>query len=349
MKRIGILTSGGDAPGMNAAIRAVVRAGLDEGMSVIGFLRGYNGLLMRSEEEKDDFRLMTSRSVSDKIHRGGTFLMTARCAEFLQLEVQKRAVENLRTLGVEAMVCIGGNGTFAGAAALNDLGMPVIGIPGTIDNDLAYTDLTIGFDTALNTACDCVNRIRDTSDSHERASLVTVMGRDCGEIAVHTALACGAEIAMIPERPWSVEEVADQVRWGVMKGKNSMILIFAEGAVNSLTSDVAALSAQYPALEELSSHRLTSSQVALMIEVLSGHDTRATVLGYTQRGGSPSAQDRILAGRLGHYAVQLLAGDAGGLAVGIREGKLIHVPIREAVKDTREANGELMALLSTLS
>lgn len=334
---------------MNAAIRAVVRAGLDEGMSVIGFLRGYNGLLMRSEEEKDDFRLMTSRSVSDKIHRGGTFLMTARCAEFLQLEVQKRAVENLRTLGVEAMVCIGGNGTFAGAAALNDLGMPVIGIPGTIDNDLAYTDLTIGFDTALNTACDCVNRIRDTSDSHERASLVTVMGRDCGEIAVHTALACGAEIVMIPERPWSVEEVADQVRWGVMKGKNSMILIFAEGAVNSLTSDVAALSAQYPALEELSSHRLTSSQVALMIEVLSGHDTRATVLGYTQRGGSPSAQDRILAGRLGHYAVQLLAGDAGGLAVGIREGKLIHVPIREAVKDTREANGELMALLSTLS
>ncbi len=334
---------------MNAAIRAVVRAGLDEGMSVIGFLRGYNGLLMRSEEEKDDFRLMTSRSVSDKIHRGGTFLMTARCAEFLQLEVQKRAVENLRTLGVEAMVCIGGNGTFAGAAALNDLGMPVIGIPGTIDNDLAYTDLTIGFDTALNTACGCVNRIRDTSDSHERASLVTVMGRDCGEIAVHTALACGAEIVMIPERPWSVEEVADQVRWGVMKGKNSMILIFAEGAVNSLTSDVAALSAQYPALEELSSHRLTSSQVALMIEVLSGHDTRATVLGYTQRGGSPSAQDRILAGRLGHYAVQLLAGDAGGLAVGIREGKLIHVPIREAVKDTREANGELMALLSTLS
>jgi 6-phosphofructokinase 1 len=334
---------------MNAAIRAVVRAGLDEGMSVIGFLRGYNGLLMRSEEEKDDFRLMTSRSVSDKIHRGGTFLMTARCAEFLQLEVQKRAVENLRTLGVEAMVCIGGNGTFAGAAALNDLGMPVIGIPGTIDNDLAYTDLTIGFDTALNTACGCVNRIRDTSDSHERASLVAVMGRDCGEIAVHTALACGAEIVMIPERPWSVEEVADQVRWGVMKGKNSMILIFAEGAVNSLTSDVAALSAQYPALEELSSHRLTSSQVALMIEVLSGHDTRATVLGYTQRGGSPSAQDRILAGRLGHYAVQLLAGDAGGLAVGIREGKLIHVPIREAVKDTREANGELMALLSTLS
>lgn len=334
---------------MNAAIRAVVRAGLDEGMSVIGFLRGYNGLLMRSEEEKDDFRLMTSRSVSDKIHRGGTFLMTARCAEFLQLEVQKRAVENLRTLGVEAMVCIGGNGTFAGAAALNDLGMPVIGIPGTIDNDLAYTDLTIGFDTALNTACGCVNRIRDTSDSHERASLVTVMGRDCGEIAVHAALACGAEIVMIPERPWSVEEVADQVRWGVMKGKNSMILIFAEGAVNSLTSDVAALSAQYPALEELSSHRLTSSQVALMIEVLSGHDTRATVLGYTQRGGSPSAQDRILAGRLGHYAVQLLAGDAGGLAVGIRGGKLIHVPIREAVKDTREANGELMALLSTLS
>lgn len=343
------MTSGGDAPGMNAAVRAVVRAGLNEGMSVIGFRRGYNGLLMCSEEEKDDFRLMTSRSVSDKIHRGGTFLMTARCDDFLQLEVQKRAVENLRTLGVEGLVCIGGNGTFAGAAALNDLGIPVIGIPGTIDNDLAYTDRTIGFDTALNTACGCVNRIRDTSDSHERASLITVMGRDCGEIAVHTALACGAEIVMIPERPWSVEEVADQVKWGVMKGKNSMILIFAEGAVNSLTSDVAALSAKYPALAELSPHKLTSSQIALMIEALSGHETRATVLGYIQRGGSPSAQDRILAGRLGHYAVQLLARDAGGLAVGVRGSKLIHVPIREAIKDSRAANGELLALLSILS
>ena len=349
MKRIGVLTSGGDAPGMNAAVRAVVRASINNGMSVVGFRRGYNGILMRSAQQDDNFAMMTSHSVSDKIQRGGTFLMTARCLEFKELEYQKRAVDNLRLLGVEGLVCIGGDGTFRGANALKELGYPVIGIPGTIDNDLSYTDSTIGFDTALNTACECVNRIRETSDSHERASMVTVMGRNCGDIAVHTALACGAELVMIPERPWTVEEVADRVRWGVLKGKRSLIMIFAEGAVNSLTSDLAAICAKYESLNEISLHHITSSQVAMMIEALSGHETRATVLGYTQRGGSPTAADRILASRLGAFAVHLLKEDRAGLAVGVRGGQLVAEPIEQAMQGRTEPNEDLLSLITELS
>ena len=349
MKRIGVLTSGGDAPGMNAAIRAVVRAALNNDMSVIGFKRGYNGTLMRSPDQNDDYQMMTSRSVSDKIHRGGTFLMTARCLDFLKPEYQKRAIKNLRMLGVEGLVCIGGDGTFHGAKALNELGFPTIGVPGTIDNDLQYTDFTIGFDTALNTACECVNRIRETSDSHERASMVTVMGRNCGDIAVHTALACGAEIVMVPEVPWAVEDIADRVKWGVMRGKRSMIMIFAEGAISSLTSDVTAICAEYENLREVSTHHMTSSQLAMIIEELSGQETRATVLGYTQRGGSPTANDRILASRLGARAVELLRDDVGGRAVGVSGAHVIDVPLSEAQGGRREPDLELLGLIQTLS
>lgn len=349
MKRIGVLTSGGDAPGMNAAVRAVVRAGLKNDVSVIGFKRGFNGLLMRSAEQIDDFAIMTSRSVSDKIHRGGTFLMTARCLEFHKEAVQKRAVENMRVLGVEGLVAIGGNGTFAGAQALERLGFPVVGVPGTIDNDLAYTDFTIGFDTALNTACECVNRIRETSESHERASMVTVMGRDCGEIAVHTALACGAEMVMAPEVPWSIEAVADRVKWAVLKGKRSMIMIFAEGAVKSLTTDVRALCASYDSLRSINPEDLSSSQIARMIEALSGQETRATVLGYTQRGGSPTANDRLLASRMGAYALHLLRDDLSSRAVGIRGNELIDVPLTDAVKGRDRLDTELYDLIAELS
>ena len=204
MKRIGVLTSGGDAPGMNAAIRSVVRTALHHEMSVVGFKRGYNGVLMRNQVQTDDFEILTARSVSDKIHRGGTFLRTARCMDFYKEETRREAVENLDALGIEGLVCIGGDGTYKGAESLNALGLPTIGVPGTIDNDLAYTDYTIGFDTALNTACECLNKIRETSDSHERASMLTVMGRNCGDIALHTALTCGAEICMIPEVKWDI-------------------------------------------------------------------------------------------------------------------------------------------------
>ena len=216
------------------------------------------------------------------------------------------------------------------ARALNNLGMPTIGVPGTIDNDLNYTEFTIGFDTALNTAVEAVNRIRDTGDAHERASIVTVMGRHCGDIAVHTAVACGAEMAIIPEVPWTLEEVADTVHKGVISGKRSMILIFAEGAQDSLKTDLKALKKEYPKLHITREH-MTSSQYAEVIEELSGHETRATVLGYTQRGGSPTANDRILATRTGAHAVELLKNDIGGRAVGIKGNKIMDVSLDEAL------------------
>lgn len=337
MKRIGVLTSGGDAPGMNAAIRAVVRTALDKEMSVVGFKRGYNGLLMHSPDQRDDFEILTASSVSNRIHRGGTFLMTARCTDFLNVENQKAAIRNLKTIGVEGLVCIGGDGTFKGAQALSQLGFPTVGVPGTIDNDLAYTDYTIGFDTALNTACECINRIRETGDSHERASMITVMGRNCGDIALHTALSCGAELYMVPEIPWSIREVAERVKWGVMRGKRSMILVFAEGAMSSLTDDLSELLAENPKLSDIDVNEVDSHQVARIIEVLSGHETRSTVLGYLQRGGSPSAKDRILGTQFGAHAVELLHDDVCGVAVGVQGTRLVEVPYADVQKGNGHA------------
>lgn len=351
MKRIGVLTSGGDAPGMNAAIRSVVRTAMHYEMSVIGFKRGYNGVLMNSPNQIDDFEIMTSRSVSDKIHRGGTFLRTARCKELLEEKYQKKAVANLRMLGVEGLICIGGDGTFKGAESLNSLGMPTIGVPGTIDNDLAYTDYTIGFDTALNTACECLNKIRETSDSHERASMLTVMGRNCGDIALHTALTCGAEICMIPEVPWSLEEVAERVKWGVLRGKRSMIIVFAEGAMRSLSTDLDKLCEEHEGLRDIipTNNHITSSQVAAIIEKLSGHETRSTVLGYIQRGGSPSARDRLLATSMGAEAVNLLAQDISGVAVGIRGEKSIHVPFADVQVGNHASDTGLIDLVDIMA
>lgn len=351
MKRIGVLTSGGDAPGMNAAVRAVVRAGSEKDISTIGFRRGYNGLLMRSQDLHEDFTVLTVRDVSGIIHRGGTFLMTARCLDFHKKECQEKAVENLLSLGIEGLVCIGGNGTFHGAAALKDLGFPVIGVPATIDNDMEYTDYSIGFDTALDTAIENIDRIRDTCGSHERASLITVMGRDCGKIAINTALSCGAEIVMIPEIPWSLEEVAGRVKWAALNGKNSTIMIFAEGAINSLTSDVGAICAQIDSLHGITKENLSSSGIAKIIETLSGHEVRATVLGYTQRGGNPSARDRVLASILGAHAVTLLDKGISGVAAGVRGEKLIEVPIEEAManRTDNETTVQMARLVNTLS
>ena len=349
MKRIGVLTSGGDAPGMNAAIRAVVRTALDLDMSVVGFKRGYNGMLMRSPDQRDDFEILTASSVSNRIHRGGTFLMTARCLDFINVEKQKQAIRNLKTIGVEGLVCIGGDGTYKGAEALYKLGFPTVGVPGTIDNDLAYTDYTIGFDTALNTACECINRIRETSDSHERASLITVMGRNCGDIALHTALSCGAELYMVPEIPWSIEEVAERVKWGVMRGKRSMILVFAEGAMSSLTTNLPELCAQHPQLSDIDVDEIDSHQIARIIQVLSGHETRSTVLGYLQRGGSPSAKDRILGTQLGAHAVELLHKDVSGVAVGVRGMNVIEVPFADVQKGPHAADSGIAELVDVMA
>ena len=349
MKRIGVLTSGGDAPGMNAAVRAVVRTAVYHDMSVIGFKRGYNGPLMQNRNHTDDFEILTERNVSGVIHRGGTFLMTARCLDFHKREVQETAIKNMRALGLEGLVVIGGDGTFRGAHALNNLGFPTVGIPGTIDNDLAYTDFTLGFDTAVNTAIDSVNRIRETSESHERASLITVMGRNCGDLAVHTALACGAEFALVPEQEWYVEDVADRIKWGVLTGKRSNIIIFAEGAFGSLKSNMHDLCHKYEALKGIENDQMTSSKLAHVLEVLSGHEVRATVLGYIQRGGSPSGSDRILGSRLGARAVELLLNNRSGLAVGIRDNKLIDVPFEEITGVVRPLNTDLVDLINVLS
>jgi len=333
MKRIGVLTSGGDAPGMNAAIRAVVRSALDNNMSVVGFMRGYNGMLMRSLSTSDDCIELNARSVSGIIHKGGTELMTARCKEFVHLEIQQQAVRNAKDLGLDGLVVIGGNGTFKGGEALNRLGLPTVGVPGTIDNDLCYTEYTIGFDTALNTAVEAINRIRDTGDAHERASIVTVMGRNCGDLAVHTALASGAEAAIVPERPWSICELGEFVHKCVISGKRSMIMVFAEGAQASLIETPAQLREMFPTLH-INEDVLSSSQFAEICERISGHEVRATVLGYTQRGGSPTARDRILATRTGAYAVELLKNGMGGRAVGIRNSQIIDVPLEDAMKGT---------------
>ncbi|MBQ4088737.1 MAG: 6-phosphofructokinase [Clostridia bacterium] len=349
MKRIGVLTSGGDAPGMNAAIRAVVRTSMSLGMSVVGFKRGYNGILMRSENESDDFEELTARSVSGKIQHGGTFLMTARCQEFLEEKYQLQAIENMRALGVEGLVCIGGDGTFKGAADLCRKGFPAIGVPGTIDNDLKYTDYTIGFDTAVNTACESIDKIRETSDSHERVSLITVMGRNCGDIAIRTAFASGAELYMIPEMPWSLEDYAEKIKLCVARGKRSMMIVFAEGAMKSLTSDVPAIIAAHPELDGISPRHITSSQLAQILEVMSGKETRATVLGYIQRGGSPSAQDRILATRLGAYAAKLLYQNICNVAVGVREERLITVPIADVQNGVQIADEDLRKTMEVVS
>ena len=223
------------------------------------------------------------------------------------------------------------------------MGFPTVGIPGTIDNDLAYTDYTLGFDTAVNTACECVNRIRETSESHERASLITVMGRDCGEIALHTAVDCGAEFALLPEVEWSVEEIADRIKWGVLNGKRSTILIEAEGANKSLTSDLHALCETHQELADIKDDKRTSSKLARVLEVLSGHEVRATVLGYTQRGGTPSAMDRRLGSQFGARAVELLNENKGGRAVGIKDQKIVDVPFEEVHGTKRGVDEELSA------
>ena len=345
IRRIGILTSGGDAPGMNALIRSVVRTASAFDISVLGIRRGYSGLI------NGDIIEMGARSVDGIIRRGGTMLYTARCKEMLTEEGLQKAADTCKYLGIDGLICCGGDGTFRGAQALSRKGVPCIGVPGTIDNDLAYTDYTIGFDTALNTACECLNKIRETSDSHERASMLTVMGRNCGDIALHTALTCGAEICMIPEIPWDIIDVAERVKWGVLRGKRSMIIVFAEGALSSLTTDLEKLCAEHEELHDIVPHHnlITSSQIAMIIEKLSGHETRSTVLGYIQRGGSPSARDRLLATQLGAHAADLLAMDRGGLAVGVRGTNLIEVPFADVQKGEHTADSGLADLVDIMA
>ncbi len=319
MKKIGVLTSGGDSPGMNAAIRAVVRCGIDRGMTVYGISRGYEGLI------DGDIREMDRASVGGIIHRGGTVLGTARSERFMTAKGQDKAVSVLEAFGIEGLAVIGGNGSLTGALELDKRGIKIMGIPGTIDNDLGYTDYTIGFDTAVNTVLDDISKLRDTSSSHGRTTLVEVMGRNCGDIALRAGLAGGAEFVMIPERDYDIGDVCRKILEGAARGKKHSIIIKAEGS------------------------RLSSQEVVGRISEITGKDTRMVVLSYLQRGGSPTSDDRVLATMTGAKATELLYDDADSRAIGIVGNKITALPLYDALQITRDIDPYMLELVDVLS
>ncbi|RIY32228.1 6-phosphofructokinase [Psittacicella hinzii] len=305
IERIAILTSGGDAPGMNAAIRAVTRYARSMGIQVFGVRDGYYGLY------HDDLYELDSRSVAFILERGGTILGSSRFPEFKQPENRAHAVENLKRRGIQALIVIGGDGSYTGAKLITDeLNFPCIGLPGTIDNDIPGTDYTIGFYTALETAIDSIDRLRDTSSSHSRVSIIEVMGRHCGDLAVYSAIAGGGQYLIVPERDWSFEDLVDSIKRSTAEGKRHCLVVVAEHTVNV-------------------------QQLAKDVEESTGRETRATILGHIQRGGSPVASDRILATRMGVYAVDLLLAGEKGRCVGIRNNKLVHHDIVDAMNNQK--------------
>ena len=319
VKTIGVLTSGGDAPGMNAAVRAVVRTALGHGMRVIGIQRGFNGLLNGETYE------MNLRSVSEIIHRGGTVLYTARCLEFKTEEGQRKGAEMCEKLGIDALVVIGGDGSFRGAKALANLGIPCIGIPGTIDNDIACSEYTIGYDTAMNTAVEMVDKLRDTTQSHDRCSVVEVMGRNAGYIALNVGIATGAIATLIPERPYDLErDILERMQFTQKTGKKHFIVIVAECA--GLAQDL-----------------------AIEIQARTGIDSRATVLGHVQRGGSPTLRDRVTASRMGYQAVILLEKGIFNRVVAVSADKIVDYDINVALSMHKSIDTTLLDVAETIS
>ncbi|PYZ97226.1 6-phosphofructokinase [Alteribacter lacisalsi] len=318
MKRIGVLTSGGDSPGMNAAIRAVVRKAIYHDIEVYGIYQGYSGLINGQIEK------LELGSVGDIIHRGGTMLHTARCEEFKTLEGQKKGIEQLNKFGIEGLVVIGGDGSFQGARKLTEHGFPTIGVPGTIDNDISGTDYTIGFDTALNTVIDAIDKIRDTATSHERTYVVEVMGRDAGDLALWSGLADGAETILVPEVEYNMDDVVSRLKRGADRGKKHSIIIVAEGIGSGV-------------------------DIGNEIEEKTGFETRVTVLGHIQRGGSPTAADRVLASRLGAKAVELLIDGQEGKMVGIEKNILVAHDIADALSREHQIDAEMYKLSQELS
>ena len=319
VKTIGVLTSGGDAPGMNAAVRAVVRTALGHGMRVIGIQRGFNGLLNGETYE------MNLRSVSEIIHRGGTVLYTARCLEFKTEEGQRKGAEMCEKLGIDALVVIGGDGSFRGAKALANLGIPCIGIPGTIDNDIACSEYTIGYDTAMNTAVEMVYKLRDTTQSHDRCSVVEVMGRNAGYIALNVGIATGAIATLIPERPYDLErDILERMQFTQKTGKKHFIVIVAEGAGHA-------------------------QDLANEIQARTGIDSRATVLGHVQRGGSPTLRDRVTASRMGYQAVILLEKGIFNRVVAVSADKIVDYDINVALSMHKSIDTTLLDVAETIS
>jgi 6-phosphofructokinase 1 len=319
---IGVLTSGGDSPGMNAAVRSVTRAAIFNGIRVKAIYRGYKGLITNEIVE------FQSQNVSNIIQQGGTILKTARSAEFRTPEGRKLAYDNMVKNEIDALVVIGGDGTFTGARIFaQEYNVPIIGLPGTIDNDLYGTDSTIGYDTAMNTIVEAIDKIRDTASSHERLFFIEVMGRDAGFLALNSAIACGCEAAIIPERETNVDQLDTFIKNGFRKSKNSSMVIVAEsektGGANELAERVRKEHPEY--------------------------DVRVTILGHIQRGGSPSAYDRILASRMGVAAIDALMDEQRSIMIGIVNDVIVHVPFNKAIKDDKPLNDELVSVLQILS
>lgn len=321
LKSVAVYTSGGDAPGMNAAVRAVVRKAIAEGLDVYGIQNGYVGLL------KDSIEPLEPNSVANVLQRGGTFLKTGRSPEFHQTETRAKAAKILKDRGIDALICIGGDGSFQGAHLLwLEHQIPVVGVPGTIDNDIYGTDQTIGYDTAVNTALEAIDRIRDTAASHDRLFIVEVMGRDSGYIAVDVALAGGAEEAFIPEKPVTVDQAIAHIKKGIERGKTSSILIAAEGQKPGRAYDLAEA-----------------------IRKKSGFEAKVCILGHVQRGGAPTASDRILASRLGAGAVSALMRGESDVMVGVQAGNLVTVPFSDSLGKKKEIPHDLIELAHILS
>ncbi len=318
MKKIGVLTSGGDSPGMNPAIRAVVRKAIYHNLEVFGVYGGYTGLI------SGNIKKLELGSVGDIIHRGGTMLQSARCPEFKTVEGQQKGIEQLKAHGIEGLVVIGGDGSYMGARALTQHGYPCVGVPGTIDNDIPGTELTIGFDTALNTVIDALDKIRDTATSHERTFVIEVMGRDAGDIALWAGLAGGAETILIPEENYDMNDIAARLLKGKERGKKHSIIVVAEGVCSGV-------------------------EFAKQLQESTNFDTRVSVLGHIQRGGSPTAADRVLASRLGARAVELLIEGKGGRAVGIEKNQLVDYDIIEALQKKHTLDLDLFKLSKELS
>ncbi|HEY8396353.1 MAG TPA: 6-phosphofructokinase [Flavihumibacter sp.] len=320
--KIGVLTSGGDSPGMNAAVRAVVRTGLYHGLEMYGVIRGYSGMV------EDDIFKMESRSVANIIQRGGTILKTARCKEFFEYEGRKKAYENLRKRGIDGLVVIGGDGSFNGALKFSkEFDIPCIGLPGTIDKDIAGTDFTIGFDTAVNTAVEAIDKIRDTADAHDRLFIIEVMGRDAGYIALHSGIATGAEHILIPEKKTDIEHVVASLQEKEKRKKLVNLIVVAEG-------------------DEFGG----AEQVAKYVKDKLPHiDTKVCILGHIQRGGSPTCLDRLIASRMGYHAVESLMMGRHNVMVGIQNNKMHYTPLENAVKAKQKINEEWMKIVKILA
>ncbi|MEK4230316.1 6-phosphofructokinase [Solibacillus sp. FSL H8-0538] len=318
MKKIAVLTSGGDAPGMNAAIRAVVRKANFHGVEVMGIYHGYEGFINGKME------ILDLGSVGGIIQRGGTKLYSARCSEFKEDKYQLLGIEKMKEAGVEGLVVIGGDGSYRGAMELSNKGFPCVGVPGTIDNDVPGTEYTIGFDTALNTVIESIDKIRDTATSHENSFIVEVMGRDAGDIALWAGLAAGAESVLIPEQEYDIDDIITRIEHGVARGKRHSIIIVAEGV-------------------------MPGSELAKILKEKAGIETRVSVLGHIQRGGSPTAHDRVLAGRLGAKAVEVLLEGRGGRAVGIKNHEVVDYDLKEAYENNHKADLSLYTLSKELS